>query len=102
MKKEELYELFDALLNRNRIEIIRALSLSDKPMYISEIAERVKLSRTATSYHLDVLESVGIVEHEYVVIREPKSTGRLGSFYKLNEKRLKEAIDAINQFLPKL
>jgi DNA-binding transcriptional ArsR family regulator len=101
MQKEEVFKLFDAISQRNRIEIIKVLS-DGKSRYISEIAEKVGLSRTATSYHLDVLESVGIVEHEYKIIVEPHSVGRLGSFYKLNEKKLKEALEAIREILPRL
>jgi len=98
--EKEVFKLFDALAQRNRIEIIKLLS-DGKPRYISEIAEKVRLSRTATSYHLDVLESVGIVEHEYVIINEPQSVGRLGSYYKLNEKKLKEGLEEIYKILPK-
>jgi len=101
MKKEEVFKLFDAISQRNRIEIIKVLS-DGKPKYVSEIAEKVGLSRTATSYHLDVLESVGIVEHEYQIIKEPHSVGKLGSFYKLNEEKLREALLAIREILPQL
>jgi len=92
---EALYKIIEAL-SPPRIEILRLL-LDNKPRYVSEIAKAINLSRTATAYHLDVLEDIGLVVHEYKVIKEPSSTGKLGSFYRINWEKLKEVLETLEK-----
>lgn len=95
IEKGRVYRLIEALAGP-RIDIIMLLS-DGKPRYVSEIANKVGLSRTATAYHLDVLEDIGIVEHRYEVIKEPSSVGKLGSFYRINREKLKEILEALEE-----
>jgi DNA-binding transcriptional ArsR family regulator len=50
---------FEALGDANRREILRLLSLGDKP--VQEIAESMPISRPAVSRHLRLLKEAGMV-----------------------------------------
>jgi ribosomal protein L24 len=51
---------------------------------------------------LGILEGLGIVKSEYVMLLEPELKGKVGKVYSINRKRLKETLDALQQRLPKL
>jgi len=55
--------LMDILGNPNRRRILRLLA--EKPCYVTEISERLKLSPKAVLEHLEVLQSSGLVECFY-------------------------------------
>ena len=93
------FKLFEAVLQKNRIQIINALS-DGKARYVSELAKETKLTRVNVCYHLDVLKEAGLVEQEYKILKEPGSVGKVGSFYKLNIEKLRKAIDVIRKMLP--
>lgn len=51
---------------------------------------------------LNFLESLGVIKSEYVVLQEPRLKGKMGRVYSVNLSRLKEALRALNERLPKL
>ena len=55
--------VFKALSNFNRLKIIKILS-SNKRMNVGEIAKELKVSFTATSNHLIILEKLEVLEAE--------------------------------------
>lgn len=55
---------FDALGNPHRREIVELLAR--KPRSVQEIADRLPISRPATSRHLSVLSRAGLVTDEQV------------------------------------
>jgi len=85
-------------MNREKTKILRVLS-DGKPRHFNEIAKEAGLSKTVASYHLDELESIGVVKHDYETRIEANSVGKLISFYKLNEEKLKESLQAIQEIL---
>lgn len=57
------------------------------PLYITEIAKRIKEERRKVSFYLTSLEEKGLVESEFAIIKEPyEGKGKAGRFYKLTEK----------------
>ena len=54
-----------ALANRRRLEVLRYLRDSGR-VKVSDIAYKIKISLPATSRHLIMLESAGILEKEQV------------------------------------
>ena len=93
-------ELAHALLNETRVAIVN--SLLEKPKYISNLARSLSLNRAAICYHLNFLEGLGVIKSEYVVLQEPRLKGKMGRVYSVNLRRLKEALQAVDQRLPKL
>jgi DNA-binding transcriptional ArsR family regulator len=61
MKERELEKILKALANRRRLSIVKYLR-NKKEANVGDIAEEIKLSFKATSKHLMVLYSAGIVE----------------------------------------
>ena len=51
---------------------------------------------------MDILEGLGLVSSEYVMLQEPELKGKVGKVYSINKKRLKETLEALEQRLPKL
>ena len=61
----------------------------DEKKYISELARTTGLTRPTVCYHLDILQDMGIVESEYIMLNNPHNPksgtkGKVGRFYKLN------------------
>ena len=87
----ELTEFLQALGNTNRQDIIMALldNLSCEGLRVEEIAQKINLSRPATSHHLKVLKSVNMVDF--------KREGTKNHYYLThntdNIKRLKDLLD---------
>ena len=92
--------LAHALVHENRLKIVE--TLSKQPQYISALADKIGLDRATTCYHLNLLEKVGIVESEYVILQQPRSKGKAARVYKLNQKRLREAVDTITKEMSEL
>jgi DNA-binding transcriptional ArsR family regulator len=63
MTEIEAEKILKALANRRRLQIIKLLKKKKKAM-VGDIANTIKLSFTATSKHLGVLYSAGIVDRE--------------------------------------
>ncbi len=55
----ETIALMKALADRSRLLIVRALM--DKPQYVEELSERLRLAVSTTSFHLKKLESANLV-----------------------------------------
>lgn len=60
------------LSSKNRLEILRLLSRSDR--YVSEIMELISMDGKNAKHHLDVLEKAGIIQSYFIGRRK---------FYKL-------------------
>jgi DNA-binding transcriptional ArsR family regulator len=74
------------LLHPERLKLCKALKDAGKPLYINELAERLKSERRLLSYHLSMLELHGFVKSEFKVIQLPHSKGKAGRFYQLTDK----------------
>lgn len=71
--------IFSALAQPHRLDIIELLS--DGPLPVGDIAERLELNQPQTSKHLRVLASVGLVQ------MQPVANKRI---YKLRPEKLQE------------
>ncbi|MBI2475861.1 MAG: winged helix-turn-helix transcriptional regulator [Candidatus Taylorbacteria bacterium] len=65
IKTKEMANVFKALANYRRLEILRALKRK-KDLTVGEIAGQIKLSFKSTSRHLAVLASARIVDREQI------------------------------------
>lgn len=83
--------LVDSLMSEMRRKIIT--KLIERPRNISDLARELEKDRSTIAYHLDLLEKSGLVKSEYRVLEEPHSPGKLGNFFEVDPKVLKEAID---------
>jgi DNA-binding transcriptional ArsR family regulator len=79
-------DLLDAVLNRERIRIIRLLV--KKKMYPLQISKKLNLSHSDVAYHLSVLHDAGIVKREVGRTGE----GRLAYFYDIDRPRLRHVL----------
>ncbi|MDH5771197.1 MAG: helix-turn-helix domain-containing protein [Candidatus Bathyarchaeota archaeon] len=99
MRTQEKDRLIDAVLQKNRIEMLKAMA---KPIHVSALARKTHLTRATVCYHLTILQNVDLVEQEYVLLKEPSgSKGRVGNFYRVNRERLREAFKIIDDLLTK-
>jgi len=69
MNYQKAEKIYKALANRRRLAIIQCLSKEDK-INVSDISEKIKLSLTSTSKHLQILKSTGLVESEQVNLEQ--------------------------------
>jgi len=78
-----------------------ALKLSDRPMYVIELAKALKVHEQRVYYHIRQLEKAGIVREDK---HEPKA-GAVAKYYRLTEPafimRFKEMEESHKQILPK-
>src|SRR4030042_5086970 len=88
------------LLDETRMDLLKSLLGGSK--YISELAKDINAGRATICYHLNILENVGLVESHYVMLQPARLKGKVGRVYSVNRKRVQEALDAIEQKLPKL
>ena len=65
MSEKELEKILKALANKRRLLILRLLK-HRKSVSVGDIARHIKLSIKATSKHLSILYSAGIVEREQI------------------------------------
>ena len=81
--------VFRAFANPNRLKIIEMLSSGEK-MNVGQIAQRLKISFKATSNHLAIFRSLGVLEPQ----------GRSGHvFYSLNSQLPKDFREIIEHIL---
>jgi DNA-binding transcriptional ArsR family regulator len=80
-------DVFQAIANPVRREILRTLSQGKKPA--SELARPFRISLPAVSQHLRALEHVGLVSEERVGKQR---------IYQLNPKPLKEVYEWVQSF----
>ncbi|AAK40546.1 ArsR family transcriptional regulator [Saccharolobus solfataricus] len=60
---EKIYEISKALSTMTRINILQLVSIT--PMSISELTEKLNMSKGNISSHISELENLGLVEVEY-------------------------------------
>lgn len=80
-----------AFADMKRIEILD--SLLDKPKYISELADALKMDRTSVAYHLGVLESADLLQSHYEILEEPRSKGKAARVYSVNIDKLRKILN---------
>jgi DNA-binding transcriptional ArsR family regulator len=88
-------ELMKAMTQKERRSIIE--HILKQHMNISDLARATNLDRATVSYHLGVLEDVGLAESEYEMLKKPASMGKIGRFYRVKPDRLKEAAEIMER-----
>ena len=88
-------ELMKAMAQKERRSIIE--HILKEHMNISDLARTTNLDRATVSYHLGVLEDVGLVESEYEMIKKPASMGKIGRYYRVKPDRLTEAAEIMEK-----
>jgi len=58
---KQLEKIFKGLANRRRLAVIRLLA-RERELSVADVAERIKLSFTATSKHLGILRQLDILD----------------------------------------
>lgn len=86
--EKEAKTVMKALANKNRFDIMTLLLSSKKNLCVSEIAETLDISQSATSHQLSYLEAVGIIKCV------PK--GKMNCYVPTNEVITKKAKKIIN------
>lgn len=89
LNQEQCKNLFKALSDETRLEIIRVTS--KRPWYNKELADYFELSTATLSYHLNLLLNLGILNFE------PSINNRY--YYTTNKKNLKELFDIAYKIL---
>ncbi len=89
LNQEQCKNLFKALSDETRLEIIRVTS--KRPWYNKELADYFDLSTATLSYHLNLLLNLGILNFE------PSINNRY--YYTTNKKNLKELFDIAYKIL---
>jgi len=69
------------------------VDIYNEPKHVSQIADDLKLDRSTISYHLNLLEKVGLVSQEYTQIKSPESPSRIGSFFSVNQEAVVRAVE---------
>jgi len=87
-KLKSLKVFLDAISEENRLRIICILGHGER--CVCEIYRYLELPQNLTSYHLNVLELSKIISSE---------KRGLKVFYKINNKKLKEHLRSLNNFL---
>lgn len=100
MGKADKVKLRHSLLNSSRVSIISRLL--PKAQNISDLVKQLSLDRSTICYHLNILEDVGILQSDYVILKGAQSKGRAGRIYSINHDRLGEAIQAIEDLREEL
>lgn len=88
--REELTQIFKALGDINRIEIIEHLSQEEK--CVCELLEEMKLSQPSLSHHLKTLKQAGLIKDR----REGKWI-----FYAVNHQYYEDILNLVNSRLGK-
>jgi DNA-binding transcriptional ArsR family regulator len=88
-------DLMKAMAQKERRSIID--HILKQHMNISDLARATGLDRATVSYHLGVLEQVGLVDSEYEMIEPPASMGKIGRYYRVKPEKLKEAAEIMEK-----
>ncbi len=80
MGTDELAALLNTLGNKHSLSILA--ELADGEQYVSELAEKIGISRPLLYLHLKKLENVGLVEGEIRHFDEPPYTKK---YYRAND-----------------
>ena len=96
---EDSSRFIEIILHEKRRKLIATLIGERK--YISDLARITGLTRPTVCYHLGRLEDSGFVESEYIMLDNPQkgTKGKVGRFYKLNEEKLQDALNSIQEVI---
>lgn len=103
MASADKMKYIHALLNDTRVSII--VSLFTKAKNISDLMKEPpikEVDRSTLCYHLNILEDVGLVKSNYVILEAPHSKGRAGRVYQVDRKQLAQVIKAMDEFKKEL
>jgi DNA-binding transcriptional ArsR family regulator len=81
----EMIKSGSIMLHPVRFKILDTLEKKGE-MYIDEIAKNVDTDRRLVSFHLGVLQNHGFLESSFKIIKEPRSKGKAGRFFKITGK----------------
>jgi len=73
---------FYCLMQPRKKQIIKIIEGSGQPMYINEIAKRMKINHRTVSFHLTDLENFGFLKSKF----EVNPDGRGSRFYNITKK----------------
>jgi len=99
--EENLANQLYVIMQPIRLKIVRLLKENKEPLYIEQIAEKVKEDRRTVSFHLATLAENGFVDGDYEIIKMPTKNpgrGRAGKFYRLTPK-VDEVLQKLNRVL---
>ena len=85
MTLRQLVEVLKVLANPLRLKIIAYLS--ERPMYISEIAKKLRIAPPIAFLHLSALERAGIVESRYELVTD-NGRPRVRRYYMLRDFKI--------------
>lgn len=85
--RDRIFGFLKAVGEKNRLQIIELLR--EKPYYVNEIAEKMKMTAPTVSYHLTTLQNFGIVDYERYEHR---------FYYFLNLNKLEEWLDKVKDY----
>ena len=94
-KSDDKGRLVRALIDTSMSRVHLVKALLDKPKYISQLAGALGMDRSTVSYHLAVMESVGLLDSHYEILQPPRSVGKAARVYSVNKAKLKEALDLV-------
>ncbi|RLE64703.1 MAG: ArsR family transcriptional regulator [Thermoprotei archaeon] len=92
---KKLMEVLSLLANEHRLKIIAMLA--EKPMYISEIQRKLKVSYALTHLYMSSLEKMGLVESSYETVIGERPHVR--KYYKLRPFKLVVSSDLIKKLV---
>ncbi len=73
---------FYCLMQPRKKQMIKLIEQSGKPMYINEIASKMKINHRTVSFHLTDLENFGFLKSKFKVNEQ----GRGSRFYNITKK----------------
>ena len=84
--KEQIIRDSLIMLHPIRWKILMLLQEKNSEMYIDQIADMIQENRRLVSFHLGTLEEQGFLESAFKIIKEPKSKGKAGRYFRLTPK----------------
>lgn len=94
MYTDELAALLNTLGNKHSLSILA--ELADGEQYVSELAEKIGISRPLLYLHLKKLENVGLVEGEIRHFDEPPYTKK---YYRANDFHIEVTLKHIKDIV---
>ena len=83
---EKEIDLAYVLLHPMRRQIVLLLKKESSPLYISEIARRLKMDNKLTSFHLATLLQYDLVSGEWEMLKPKKGAPKAVKYYALTPK----------------
>lgn len=82
MDENLIIRQFYCLMQPRKKQIIKIIEGSGEPVYINEIAKKMKINHRTVSFHLTDLENFGFVKSEFKINKD----GRGARFYNITKK----------------